>query len=114
MTFTVSHTFKERLDFCERCYEGSEVGEIIQALCSASNNLWGLGDETNAQITLVIAEQLCKEYLESLLEGYPDYDSWDDLPADVIKRFSGRDKNTFDIRKHWEDIKAEEANETGV
>ena len=94
-------TYKERLDFCERCYEGSEIGEIIQALCSASNNLWGLGDQVNAQITLVIAEQYCQDYIEGLLDVYPDYESWDNLPADVIKRFVGYDKETFDMKEHW-------------
>jgi len=69
-------------------FEGTELGDGISNLCHAVSNLGGIGCDHEAQIALLLAEKLCREYVEYLRKGNAP-DEYDEISIEVFKHFTG-------------------------
>lgn len=87
-------TIIERIDFYQKFNEESELGDAVGAILSGASILGGLGDENNAQLALVIVENLIKEYIEwAKKEG--DYWMYEEINDDIYRHFTnGANKMT--------------------
>lgn len=65
---------KERYDIVYQVNEGTEIGDAISALRSGAWALMGLGDYQQASKALDVVENLCKDYLQWLIDEQPGYE----------------------------------------
>lgn len=69
-------------------FEGTELGDGITSLCCASATLSGINCDHEADIALILAEKLCREFVQYLRDGN-DPDQYKAISDEVFKHFTG-------------------------
>ncbi len=89
---------RERINLCKKFShaEDSEIGEAVGALAKAASILNGLADEHSTQLALITAEDICRRHLRNFDLEAPDYETYEEMPTDVYKYFTKKDKLTED------------------
>jgi hypothetical protein len=96
-------TTAERIEFCKKlaANEGTEIGDAIKHLAYAASILNGISNDYETHISLLMAENLCRQHIEWLRSGAPDYEFYNEMPDDVFSHFSGGAKKLTE--EEWEE-----------
>jgi hypothetical protein len=85
------NNFQHRQDMCDKFanFESTELGDAIGALTTASRVLYGISSDFEAEISLLLAENLCRRYVEHLRSRQCDWDEYNEFPEDLFSYFLG-------------------------
>ncbi len=89
-------TVREMLDILDNFDEGCELTDAVGGLLSAAHILYGINEETKADIIVLLAKELIEEYLEwCMYQGEPyEFEQFD---AGIFKLLKGLDKDKFNF-----------------
>lgn len=81
-----------RLSMCSDFVEGTEIGDVVEALVTAVERLRSVNAHERAEIVLTIAAGICIEYVEWLKTECGDYNEYKRFPDHVYEYFAGEKK----------------------
>lgn len=87
-----TRTANLRLQMCHDFCEGTEIGDAVEALLHAIDRLQSIGNTERADVVLVLAEGVCRDYVTWLQNECSDYDDYQRFPDKVFEHFSGEKK----------------------
>lgn len=73
---------------CEAFVEGSEIGDCVETLCSAIRCMSGISLDHEAQLVLLAAENVCRNFIEYLRTEGDSYEEYEEFPEEVFKHFT--------------------------
>lgn len=88
----VEYSFEHRLKMCEDFQEGTEIEDAVQNLILAARTLHGINYKHDAELALLTAENVCRQFVDWLTEGCADWSIYSDFPDEVFEYFSGQKK----------------------
>lgn len=84
---TKPYTFQHRLAMCQEVHEGTEFGECLSLLCEAANSLNGINYTFEAEISLLMAEKLCQEYIDYTRDS-GNWEEYNQIDQEAYKHFT--------------------------